>query len=108
MRLLCRSVGDCFVTGKGSSPVRVELVSQSGHTGWIEPVDPSRSGRSLDHKSSVFQNLQMLRYRRPTHRKLIGQLAHCQRAARQALDYRPSRAIPENSPLVIVVSLHER
>jgi hypothetical protein len=60
MGLLVRIVDDVLVTGEGSVPEGVELVSQGRESCFVELVDAPCSFGVFGDQAGVFQDLEML------------------------------------------------
>jgi hypothetical protein len=94
-------------TDQGLIPKVVELFTQCCDAGGIDSVDSSRADRFFFDQPSVLQDLQVLRYRRPSDGQLRRQGADGQWPRREQQDDRPPRPIPKGRPDVpLSVSLH--
>ena len=81
--------------GRGITPHLEEVRPDGLDTGVVEPVDPTRPARRLDHESGGLQQLEMARHGRPADRQGVGDLANGSVACAEELDDRPAVGVAE-------------
>ena len=82
--------------------------TSSGYALGVEVVDPAGAICVADDQPSVLEHPQVLRYRRPADRQLVGELLDRAWSAREEFeDGAPGRVTEQTQP-AISVSLHER
>jgi len=72
--------------GEGVIPELVEVLPQGVDAGGVQLVQAAVAGGPVEHEVRLLQNTQVLRDRRPTHRKLTGQLTHRKRTIEQTFE----------------------
>jgi hypothetical protein len=98
---------DIRISGERSSPVRIELVSQCGHSDRVQPVDPASSDGAFGDQTGVLEDLQVLRNGGSGDRQFGGEFPDRHRVIRQACDDRAPRAIRQRTPTITIsVSVH--
>jgi len=100
---------DVLVAVERALPERVQLIAQGGDAGGVEPVDPAGPRGAVGDQAGVLEHLQVLRYRRPADRQLLGELADGSRSLCQARDDGAPGGVTQGVPAAPgLVSIHER
>jgi hypothetical protein len=83
--------------------------SRNCRTYGVESIDAPSSGRLVIDETRLPEHLQVLGYRRPTHRKKIGEFANRTRSFRQLLEDGATGAVTDRIPDSVCrsVSYHE-
>jgi hypothetical protein len=76
------------------------------HSCLVDPVDPPRAVRLVGYQSSLLEDLQVLRHRRPSDWQLRGELPDRHRPPREALEDGPPGRITQRAQRIYSVSFH--
>ncbi len=87
-------------------PELVEELTQRTETLGLDGVDATRAIHAIGDEAGVFEHAQVLRDRRATDRKRLGQLADRERTLAELQQNRPPGRIAQGVELRVMVSVH--
>jgi hypothetical protein len=95
-----------FECTKGLSPELFEVFAQSRKAGGIELIQAAIARGAVDHQLRLFQDAEVLRYRRAADGEVFGQFSDSYRSVQQTRQDCPTGGIAERVKLRILVSIH--
>jgi hypothetical protein len=104
-------VGDLFFhfafeRTEGLTPELFEIFAQSFKAGRVQLIQAAIAHRAVDHQVRLFQDAEVLRYRRAADREVFGQFPDGYRSVEQAHQDCAAGGIAEGVKLRLLVSSH--
>lgn len=95
-----------FECTEGLAPELFEIFAQSLKAGRVELIQAAIARRAIDHQVRLFQDAEVLRYRRPADGEVFGQFSDGYRSVKEARQDCAAGGIAEGVKLQLLVSGH--